>query len=83
MDKKEKNILSNDQFTSEDIEQCEDLDQLIMWTLQQITRVSVTQIKVSSHNGENAKKYLIAQEGLLDMLKHKIKLLELRREIDL
>ena len=83
MDKKEKNILSNDQFTSEDIEQCEDLDQLIMWTLQQITRVSVTQIKVSSHNGENAKKYLIAQEGLLDLLKHKIKLLELRREIDL
>jgi len=67
--------IENEEFSNEDIEQCEDIIQLLEWKMNQLVRVSITEMSLSKKGTVKSRQYFIAQDALLKILDAKISIL--------
>ena len=71
-------MINNEDFSSDDIWNEEDIIKLLHWQMKQIVRTTTAELSVLTSSTREKEQYLIAQKGLLRLISTKVKILEIQ-----
>lgn len=74
--------LENEDLSSEIIEQEEDIVKLLVMKMRQVIRTTIAELGFIRNKNTKTEQHYVAQKGLLNLLDTRIKMLEIKQELE-
>jgi len=74
--------LENEELTSDQIAEEQDIVKLLFWKFRQIIRTTTARLGFVKNKNLKTEQHYVAQKGLLDLLSTRIKILEIKEELE-